>query len=58
MKRFRVGPLRSLVVDYGYVIQEKKWWGWSEYAFYYDEEDAIYRAKKLEKLGYKVDWYL
>lgn len=58
MKKFRVGPYASLVMDLGYVIQEKKWWGWSNWCQYETKKAAIRDAKKLEEKGYKVYWYI
>lgn len=59
MSRFRVGTYSSLIMDMGYVIQKKHWWGWSKIGDIYDyEEDAIEDAKMLEKNGHIVDWYL
>lgn len=47
MSRFRVGHYQSLVIDLGYVIQKKVWWGWRNWAYYdeFDEEGAIKDAK-------------
>lgn len=58
MARFRVGPYQSLVIDYGYVIQEKKWWGWSNWCHYYHAETAIEDAKELQRKGHQVDFYI
>lgn len=60
MSRFRVGHYQSLVIDLGYVIQKKVWWGWRNWAYYdeFDEEGAIKDAKWLEKQGHKVEWYI
>lgn len=58
MIRFRVGCYASLVEDMGYVIQEKKWWGWKNWNHYCTREGALADAKKLEKRGYWVDYYI
>ncbi len=60
MARFRVGPYQSLVMDLGYVIQKKVWWGWKNWRHYSDfnEDGAIEDAKKLEDKGHTVEWYL
>lgn len=46
MSRFRVGTYSSLVMDMGYVIQKKHWWGWSNWGHYDYEEDAVEDARK------------
>ena len=58
MARFRVGTYQSLVIDYGYVIQKKKWWGWSNWCHYDYAETAIKDAKKLQKKGHQVEFYI
>ena len=58
MKRFRVGPYASLIMDLGYIIQEKKWWGWSNWNQYDTREEAIEDAEKLEEKGHFVHWYI
>lgn len=58
MSKFRVGPYRSLVLDMGYVIQKKKWWGWSNWRQYDYKEDAVTDAKILKRKGHTVLWYL
>ena len=58
MSRFRVGTYSPLVMDMGYVIQKKHWWGWSNWGHYDYEEDAIEDAKMLESEGHIVDWYI
>lgn len=58
MKRFRVGPYASLIEDMGYVIQEKVWWGWKNFCHYASSEAALADARKLEKRGYWVDYYI
>lgn len=58
MSRFRVGEYSSLVMDMGYVIQKKYWWGWSNWSHYDSAEDAKEVAKMLERNGHIVDWYL
>jgi hypothetical protein len=56
MSRFRIGETSSF---FGcYVIQKKTWYGWSDWCYYDWEEDAIYDAKRLQRKGHKVDWYL
>ncbi len=58
MATFRVGCYQSLIIDYGYVIQKKKWYGWSNWCFYDDEEAAIQAAKRLKKKGHTIKWYI
>lgn len=58
MSRFRVGEYSSLVMDMGYVIQKKHWWGWSNWCHYDSKKDAKEDAKMLEKNGHIVDWYI
>ena len=58
MKTFRVGSYSSLIIDYGYVIQEKKWWGWKTRWFYDYKENAIRDAKKLKKHGHTIYFYI
>lgn len=60
MARSRVGTYQSLVMDLGYVIQKKVWWGWRNWAHYdeFNEAGAIEDAKWLEKQGHEVEWYI
>ena len=58
MAKFRVGRYQSLVIDYGYVIQKKKWWGWSNWNFYNYAENAIEDGKILQKNGHEVEFYI
>lgn len=57
MKRFRAFRYDTLFGDEGYVIQEKKWWGWSNFNKYYlsSKQKCLDDIKKLEDKGYWVD---
>lgn len=56
--RYRVGEYRSLVEDFGYVVQRKVWYGWKTIAAYWDSEDAISHGKSLKLKGHKVEFYI
>lgn len=58
MAEFRVGPYSSLVMDMGYVIQKKRWWGWKTYYTYVNESAARVKARQLENKGHEVHWYI
>lgn len=56
--QYRVGPWQSLVVDYGYVVQRKVWYGWKTIGFYYEAGDAVYHGKSLVSKGHNVKFYI
>lgn len=59
MATYRVGEYASLVMDMGYVIQKKVWWGWKT-VYHYDEfsKDAIKKkAREIEKKGHLMNIY-
>lgn len=56
--KFRVGEYGSLVVNMGYVIQKKVWWGWKNIHHYLYADSARVRAKQLEKEGHEVLWFI
>lgn len=58
MSKFRVGSYASLVLDMGYVIQKKHWWGWSNWCYYDNREDAVEDAEILERKGHIVSWHI
>lgn len=58
MERYRVGEYNSLVMDIGYVIQKKVWWGWKNWCIYESAAAARHDAKKLEDMGHFVHWYI
>lgn len=58
MARFRVGIMESLIYEDTYVIQKKHWWGWSTWAEYYWEENAIAEGRALEQRGHHVEWHI
>lgn len=62
MARFRVGSYSSLVMDIGYVIQKKVWYGWKNWIMYdycdSGKKTAIRKGKVLESKGHDVDWYI
>ena len=60
MARFRVGHYQSLVMDLGYVIQKKVWWGWKNWSLYdeFNEAGAVEDARRLEMQRHKVEWYI
>ena len=60
MKRFQAFEYDTIFGDTGYVIQEKKWWGWSNFKKYYlsSKQKCLDDIKKLEDKGYWVDNYI
>lgn len=59
MVRFRVGTLESLIFGFEcYVIQRKRWWGWSTWGEYSSYRAVMRDARKLESRGYWVDYYI
>lgn len=56
--KYRVGEYQSLVLDYGYVVQRKVWYGWKTIATYWDAKDAISHGKRLKSKGHEVTFYI
>ena len=57
MKRFRAFEYDTMFGDRGYVIQEKKWYGWSIFKRYYlsSKQRCLEDVQKLEEMGYWID---
>lgn len=62
MSKFRVGSYSSLVMDIGYVIQKKVWYGWKNWAMYNwssaGKQAAIEKGKELKARGHEVAFYI
>ncbi len=55
--KLRVCKIESMAFGFGgYVIQEKKWWGWHTINRSYDKSCINNLAKHYEEKGHTVIW--
>ena len=54
MSKYRVGQIQGGIDDSIWVVQKKRWWGWSAVRSYFYKENAYYYGKMMECKGHQV----